>query len=195
MQLNDKDALIIVDVQNDFCPGGTLAVGSGDEVAAKASETGAKFRMSGARTFATQDWHPAKHSSFVEQGGPWPPHCVAGSKGAEFHPSLSLPIGSSIIRKGTDLREDAYSGFQGTGLEEQLRRLNVRRVFVCGLATDYCVLNTALDACAFGFETYVLTDAIAAVDANPGDGEAALKRMRDAGARMTTMQDVISSPD
>lgn len=193
MQLNDKDALIIVDVQNDFCPGGSLGVGSGDEVAVKASEAGAKFRISGARIFATQDWHPAKHSSFVEQGGPWPPHCVAASKGAEFHPSLSLPIGSSIIRKGADLREDAYSGFQGTGLEEQLRRLNVRRVFVCGLATDYCVLNTTLDACAFGFETYVLTDAIAAVDANPGDGEAALKRMQEAGARMTTTQDFLSS--
>lgn len=193
MQLNDKDALIIVDVQNDFCPGGSLAVASGDEVAAKASEIGAKFRISGARTFATQDWHPAKHSSFVEQGGPWPPHCVAGSNGADFHPSLSLPIGSSIIRKGTNVQEDAYSGFQGTGLEEQLRRLNVRRVFVCGLATDYCVLNTALDACSFGFETYVLTDAIAAVDANPGDGEAALKRMLEAGARMTTTQEFLSS--
>ena len=191
MQLNDKDALIIVDVQNDFCPGGSLAVGSGDEVAAKASETGATFRISGARTFATQDWHPAGHSSFVEQGGPWPPHCVAGSKGADFHPSLSLPIGSSVIRKGTDLREDAYSGFQGTSLEEQLRRMNVRRVFVCGLATDFCVLNTALDACALGFETYVLTDAVAAVDANPGDGEAALKRMQEAGARMTTTPEVL----
>ncbi len=195
MQLNDKDALIIVDVQNDFCPGGSLAVASGDEVAAKASEIGAKFRISGARTFATQDWHPAKHSSFVEQGGPWPPHCVAGSKGADFHTSLSLPIGSSIIRKGTDIREDAYSGFQGTGLEEQLRRLNIKRVFVCGLATDYCVLNTALDACAFGFETYVLTDAVAAVDANPGDGEAALKRMQEAGAKMTTAPEVLGGGD
>ena len=191
MQLNDKDALIIVDVQNDFCPGGSLAVGSGDDVAAKASETGAKFKLSGARVFATQDWHPAGHSSFLEQGGPWPPHCVAGSKGAEFHPSLSLPIGASIVRKGTDLREDAYSGFQGTGLEDQLRRVNVRRVFVCGLATDYCVLNTALDSCAFGFDTYVLTDAIAAVDANPGDGDAALKRMEDAGAKLAATPDIL----
>ena len=191
MQLNDKDALIIVDVQNDFCPGGALAVESGDEVAAKASETGAKFRFNGARIFATQDWHPAGHSSFLEKGGPWPPHCVSGSKGAEFHPSLSLPIGSSIVRKGTNPQEDAYSGFQGTSLEEQLRRLNVKRVFVCGLATDYCVLNTALDACSFGFETYVLTDGIAAVEANPGDGVAGLRRMEEAGAKLMTVPDVL----
>ena len=128
MQLNDKDALIIVDVQNDFCPGGSLAVESGAEVAARASKTGARFSSNGVRVFATQDWHPDAHSSFIENGGPWPPHCVVGSKGAEFHPTLTLPGGTTIVQKGFDLEVDAYSGFKGTDLDEQLRNLNIKRV-------------------------------------------------------------------
>lgn len=193
MQLNDTDALIIVDVQNDFCPGGTLPVESGAEVAAKASKTGARFSSNGVRVFATQDWHPDAHSSFIENGGPWPPHCVVGSKGAEFHPALTLPAGTTIVQKGFDLEVDAYSGFKGTDLDEQLRNLNIKRVFLCGLATDYCVLHTALDACAFGFDTYVLTDAVGAVDASPGDGEAALRRMEEAGTTLTSSPAVLGA--
>ncbi len=194
MELKDTDALILVDVQNDFCPGGSLAVEGGDKVAAKLSDVAARFRAKGARVYATQDWHPDGHVSFQAKGGPWPAHCVLTSKGAEIHPALKLPIGTSIIRKGTNPKEDAYSGFQGTTLENQLRRVNVKRVFLGGLATDYCVLNTALDARSLNFDTYVLTDAIAAVDANPGDGAAALQKMQEAGASMITSDEALSEP-
>ncbi len=193
MKLKDTDALILLDVQNDFCPGGSLAVQGGDQVAAKLSDTAARFKARGGRVYATLDWHPQNHVSFKTNGGPWPPHCVQGDKGAQIHSALRLPIGTSIIRKGTNPQEDAYSGFQGTTLEDQLRRLDVKRVFLGGLATDYCVLNTALDARTFHFDTYLLTDAIAAVEANPGDGEAAIKKMKDVGTTLTTCEEVLSA--
>ena len=191
MKLKETDALIIVDVQNDFCPGGSLAVEGGDEVARKLSQVAAQFRARGARIFATQDWHPEGHSSFKEKGGPWPPHCVQGSKGAQFHPDLRLPVGTAIIRKGSDPKVDAYSGFLDSDLEGQLRKVNIRRVFVGGLATDYCVLNTVLDAASLNFEAHVLTDAVAAVNVQEGDGEAALKKMDDAGAKLLTSEDAL----
>ena len=190
MKLTESDALIIVDVQNDFCPGGSLAVEGGDVVARTLSGLAAYFRMKGARTYATQDWHPEKHSSFQAQGGPWPAHCVQGSTGAEFHPDLQLPIGTAIVRKGTDLAVDAYSGFLDSNLEEQLKRVDAKRLFVGGLATDYCVLNTVLDGVARGFETYLITDAIAAVNNAPDDGEKAVQKMKDAGAKLTTIAEV-----
>ena len=182
MQLSDQDALVIVDVQNDFCPGGSLAVATGAEVARTMSRAAATFDERGARVYVTQDWHPEGHSSFVESGGPWPPHCVQGSHGAEFHPELHLPAGHEVIQKGSDPAVDAYSGFLDSDLEDRLKTAGVKRVFVGGLATDYCVLNTVLDARRLGFETYLLTDAIGAVEMVPGDGERAIARMVEAGA-------------
>jgi nicotinamidase/pyrazinamidase len=146
--------------------------------------------MKGARTYATQDWHPEKHSSFQAQGGPWPAHCVQGSTGAEFHPDLQLPIGTAIVRKGTDLAVDAYSGFLDSNLEEQLKRVDAKRLFVGGLATDYCVLNTVLDGVARGFETYLITDAVAAINDALDDGEKAVQKMKDAGAKLTTIAEM-----
>jgi nicotinamidase/pyrazinamidase len=194
VKLTQHDALIIVDVQNDFCPGGALAVPGGEQVAATLTKVAQGFHDKGAGVFATQDWHPPGHSSFQEQGGPWPPHCVQGSRGAEFHPHLRLPQGTETIRKGSDLEVDAYSGFLDSDLEERLRQAGVRRVFVGGLATDYCVLNTVLDALERGFQTYLLTDAIGAVDVNPGDGERAIQRMKASGAKLTTTRDVLEAP-
>jgi len=192
MVLTKQDVLIIVDVQNDFCPGGLLAVPGGDQVATTLTHVAGEFHKRGARVFATQDWHPARHSSFKEKGGPWPPHCVQDTEGAEFHPNLHLPEGTAVIRKGSDPKVDAYSGFLDSDLEEQLKRAGVRRVFVGGLATDYCVLNTVLDALNRGFETHLLTDAIGAVNVSPSDGEKAIRQMRDNGARITTVSDVLA---
>jgi nicotinamidase/pyrazinamidase len=192
VNLTAQDALVIVDVQNDFCPGGSLAVVTGDEVARTMTRAAAAFSQQGARVYATQDWHPAGHSSFQESGGPWPPHCVQGSHGAELHPELDLPDGHEIIKKGSDPAVDAYSGFLDSDLEAQLKTSGVTRVFVGGLATDYCVLNTVLDARQLGFETYLLSDAIGAVDVEPGDGDRAIEQMLDAGATAITIGDAVA---
>lgn len=191
MQLSGADALIIVDVQNDFCPGGSLAVAGGDRVAAALTVIAREFTRRGATAFATQDWHPAGHSSFKEQGGPWPPHCVQGTSGAELHPNLTLPDGTTVVRKGTNPKVDAYSGFLDSELEKLLRQAGIRRAFVAGIATDYCVLNTVLDARKLGFETHVLADAVAAVDVKPGDGDRAIRKMESAGAGITTSGEVL----
>lgn len=186
MNIGTGDALIVVDVQNDFCPGGSLAVPGGDQVAARMAVIAGEFARRKGRVFATQDWHPARHSSFKDQGGPWPPHCVQGSRGAEFHSSLKLPGGTRVIRKGSDPKVDAYSGFLDSSLESDLRSAGIKRVFVGGLATDYCVLNTVLDARKLALEVYVLTDAIAAVNVKPGDGASAVRRMTFSGAKAIT---------
>lgn len=192
MPLSRTDALIIVDVQNDFCPGGSLAVQGGDRVATTLTRIARAFKRRGAQVFATQDWHPAGHSSFKGQGGPWPAHCVQGTAGADLHPNLRLPEGTSVVRKGSNPQIDAYSGFLDSDLEGQLKRAAIERAFVGGIATDYCVLNTVLDARRLGFETYVITDAIAAVNVKPGDDDRAIRKMESAGARITTSAKVIS---
>ena len=143
--------------------------------------------------FATRDWHPADHCSFQAQGGPWPPHCIAGTPGAEFAPGLRLPDGTVVVSKATTPERDAYSGFEGTDLEARLRRLGVKRLFVGGLATDYCVLNTVLDARARDFEVCLLADAIRAVDVHPGDGERAVERMQAADARILHLEDLAAA--
>lgn len=154
-----RDALIIVDVQNDFCPGGALAVGEGDAVVPVINDLARQFGM----VAATQDWHPRDHRSFTAQGGTWPVHCVAGTAGAELHPALDRTPIDLYIRKATTPDAEAYSGFDGTDLAEQLRQRGVERVYVAGLALDYCVDATALDARKAGFETYVVSDATRAV--------------------------------
>ena len=180
--LSDRDALLIVDVQADFLPGGRLAVPEGDAVVPALNGYLALARRKGLRVFASRDWHPPNHCSFRAQGGPWPEHCVAGTPGAAFAPSLELPSDAFIISKAVAAGSDAYSGFAGTDLERQLRALRVERLLVGGLATDYCVLNTVRDARKAGFEVLLLRDAIHAVNVKPGDGEHAEREMREVGA-------------
>lgn len=172
------DALLIVDPQLDFCPGGALPVPRGDAIFEPLNRVAARFKT----VAASRDWHPAQHISFRDRGGPWPPHCVAGSAGAEFHPALDASVVRHVVSKGTDPHLEAYSAFSGTDLEAWLRDQGVRRLFVAGLATDYCVRQSVLDARAAGFDVVVLEDCVGAVDVQPGDGERALEEMEAAGA-------------
>ncbi len=181
------DALIVVDVQRDFCPGGALAVPEGDAVVPVVNRL---LRLTGWLTVATRDWHPTRHCSFTGQGGPWPAHCVADSAGADFHPGLDQAAVRQVISKATTTSKDAYSGFQGTDLARVLQDHGIRRVFVCGLATDYCVKATALDARQHGFETAVVADAIRGVDVRPGDCAAALAAMESAGVTLVQSADL-----
>jgi nicotinamidase/pyrazinamidase len=175
-----RDALIIVDVQNDFCPGGALAVPQGDKVIPVINRL-LKHRW---LSIATMDWHPAEHSSFEPHGGPWPPHCVQGTPGAEHHPELDTSRIQLVVTKATRHDKEAYSGFDGTELAKILHERGVKRVVIGGIATDYCVSATAHDALKEGFEVLVLEDAIQGVDVNPGDSQRALAELRKAGARV-----------
>jgi nicotinamidase/pyrazinamidase len=188
-----RDALVIVDVQNDFCPGGALPVPGGDQVVPVLNACAERARAAGATVFASRDWHPERTKHFKAWGGAWPPHCVQGTPGAQFHPGLRLPREAVVVSKGMDPEEDAYSCFQasdtaGRPFLDLLRERGVRRLLVGGLATDYCVRATALDALRAGFEVAVLTDAVRAVDLTPGDGERALREMEAAGARLVTLE-------
>lgn len=183
------DALVVVDVQHDFLPGGALAVADGERIFAPIRELVRRFP----RVYATRDWHPADHSSYAAQGGPWPVHCVAGTHGAAFDARLPLEHVDVVIDKGTDVATDGYSGFAASSLESELRASAVSRVFVCGLATDYCVKATALDAHAAGFETVVIADASAAVNIDPGDEARALDALRTAGIAVVHSADVLGS--
>ncbi len=194
LPLRAGDALVIVDVQSDFLPGGSLAVPRGDEVVAVLNGCLAAFRNSGLPVVATRDWHPPDHCSFRQQGGPWSPHCVAGSQGAGFAPLLQLPTDVIVISKATAQQSDAYSGFEGTELDRLLRQAGVGRIFVGGLATDYCVLNTVRDALRLGYKTVLLLDAIRAVDIHAGDGERAIAEMLQKGAMAAISQQILASP-
>jgi nicotinamidase/pyrazinamidase len=178
-------ALLIVDVQVDFCAGGALAVEGGDEVIPGLNAVVNAFDRSGMPVFFTRDWHPRDHISFRSRGGPWPPHCVQGTPGAQFHRSLRIPPNAVIISKGDGRDEEAYSGFQGTNLRPRLKKLDIDEIFLGGLTTDYCVRESVLDARRAGFAVNVLEDCIRAVDARPGDGAKAIADMRKAGARFT----------
>lgn len=184
------DALLIVDVQNDFLPGGSLAVPRGDEAVPVLNRYLRAFMAKNLPVYATRDWHPERHCSFRAQGGIWPPHCVAGTRGAEFAAALQLPPSAVIISKATTVEQDAYSGFQGTDLNERLRAANICRLFIGGLATDYCVLNTVRDALRLGYGVLLLTDAIRAVDVQPGDGQRAEQEMLGLGAQRITVEGV-----
>lgn len=190
LKIDREAALIVVDVQNDFCPGGALAVKGGDQVVPVFNRYLELFDRAGAPVYATRDWHPANHCSFKTQGGPWPPHCVQGTAGAEFHPDLKIPHHAIVISKARRPQDDPYSEFVGTNLELDLKRRRVRRVLVGGLATDYCVRATTLDACRLGFETYLLTDAIRGIDVKPGDSEKAIEAMKKAGAQLVSLEEV-----
>lgn len=180
------DALVVVDVQRDFLPGGALGVPAGDEVVEPLNRAIQAFERAGLPVFYSRDWHPPDHCSFRAQGGPWPPHCVAGTAGAGFAPGLRLPLEPEVISKATTRERDAYSAFQGTTLAQRLKSAGVRRLFVGGLATDYCVKATVLDARAGGFDVELLGDAVRAVEVNAGDGVRALQEMQSSGAKLTT---------
>ena len=192
MEPNDA-ALILVDIQNDFCPGGALAVSGGDQIVPAVNRLMSRFSL----VISTQDWHPANHISFNERGGPWPPHCVQGTRGAELHPDLRTDTIAHYFRKASAQDKDDYSEFagkddQGRTLDEVLRRHEVKKLYVVGLATDYCVLETVLDGLRLGYEVYVVTDAIRAVNVSPEDGDAALQKMAGSGAQLITSNDLFN---
>lgn len=190
IMLHKGDALIIVDVQHDFLPGGNLSVPEGDRIIPVLNDYIELFAAHDLPVVATRDWHPPDHCSFQAQGGPWPVHCVRESRGAAFPEDLALPAGALIVSKGTQPERDAYSGFQETDLDERLRAKGIERLFIGGLATDYCVQATVLDARALGYTVFVLEDAVRAVDVHPGDGVRALEKMVAAGARRITREQI-----
>jgi nicotinamidase/pyrazinamidase len=176
-------ALVIVDFQNDFTPGGTLAVPGGDAIADHLNELAADPRFD--LVVATRDWHPPDHGSFDSQGGPWPIHCVRETHGAELNAGLDRARLDVIVDKGQNPGTEGYSGFDETGLERLLRERGIDRLTIVGLATDYCVKNTALDALRHGFEVSVDSAGVRGVDVRPGDSERALDELREAGAEVT----------
>ena len=181
-RLKDGDALLLVDVQNDFCPCGALPVPQGDEVVAELNGWIDEAERLGVPVFASQDWHPEGHISFAEQGGPWPQHCVQGTDGAAFRADLALPESARIVHKGADVDQDAYSAFQGTDLATELADLGVSKVWIGGLALDYCVKASVLDAIESGFEVALIVEGTRAVNVQPGDGDRAVAEMVEAGA-------------
>ncbi len=190
--MQGKGALIIIDVQNDFCPGGALPVTDGDQVVPVLNRYIEKFSRAGLPIFATRDWHPKKTRHFKEYGGLWPPHCVQHTKGAEFRAGLSLPRDVVVVSAGMSPDEEGYSGFEGrdqdgANLAHLLRASGVQRIFVGGLATDYCVKHTVLDGLKQGFAVVLLEDAVRGVNLQPDDAEQAIKEMVSAGARKETL--------
>jgi nicotinamidase-related amidase len=173
-------ALIVVDVQNDFCPGGALAVPDGDAVVGPVNRLAADSSF----VVATRDWHPVDHGSFAEQGGPWPVHCVAGTPGAELHAGIDRDLVDAVVDKGQAPDREGYSGFEGTELERLLREHEVDAVDIAGLALDYCVKATALEARQAGFNVTVHRGATRAVEVAPGDGERAVEELRAAGVEV-----------
>ena len=173
------EALLIIDFQNDFCPGGALPVADGDAIAPRVNELldSGRFHL----VVATRDWHPANHASFVDQGGPWPPHCVQGSQGAQLHPSLDRSRIDHIVDVGVGVDDEGYSGFEKSNLAQLLRDSGIDAVTVVGLATDYCVRATALDALREGFDVTVDREGVRGIDVTPGDSERALGEIEAAG--------------
>lgn len=188
-----ESALILVDIQNDFCPGGALGVSDGDQIVPAVNRLIPEFPL----VISTQDWHPANHISFKQQGGPWPPHCVQRTSGAELHPDLRTDTIAHHFRKASSPEKDDYSEFEGKdargrSLDELLRSQGVNTLYVVGLATDYCVLETVLDGIKYGYEVHAVTDAMRAVNVNPDDGEKALQKMVEHGAHLVTSDEALS---
>ena len=180
-RIESGDVLLVVDIQNDFCPAGALGIAEGDAIIPLINRWIESAISRGAHVIASRDWHPSHHISFKERGGPWPPHCVQGTRGAEFHADLRLPANAVIVSKATHPDRDSYSAFGETTLKDELQRDGVRRLWIAGLALDYCVKETAIDAQNLGYEVHVIADATRAVNAQPGDGDRALQHMRNAG--------------
>jgi nicotinamidase/pyrazinamidase len=182
-------ALLIIDFQNDFTPGGALAVKEGDQIAEPIRRLADEVDV----ILATRDWHPPDHASFETQGGPWPVHCVQGTPGAELHPSIEDLDIEAIVDVGREREDEGYSGFENSDLARILRDHDVDEVYVVGLATDYCVRASAIDACREGFDVTVVSDAIRGVEVEPGDSERALADMTDAGARIASSSELLAA--
>lgn len=183
----ETDALVVVDVQRDFCPGGALPVPDGDEVVPVLNRWLEETSM---LKVATRDWHPPDHESFEEQGGPWPPHCVQNTPGAELHPDLKVGKIDRVISAGTEPDKEGYSGFESGDLARYLARHNNTRLWVGGLATEYCVKHTTLAGCGNGYDVCVIDDAIRGIEVEEGDIEKARRRMKEAGASFVRTEDV-----
>jgi nicotinamidase/pyrazinamidase len=196
--VGNDSALIIVDMQNDFCPGGALAVAGGDAIVPVINRYIGLFLEGGLPIIASRDWHPRETRHFKEFGGIWPAHCVKGSFGARFRAGLLLPTGTRVFHKGTDPDRDDYSALQGRddsgrAMADYLKEEGIKNLFVCGLATDYCVLETVLEGMRLGFSVMVLADAVSGVDAKPGDSERAIAEMVSSGAVLFTIDDLLKS--
>lgn len=191
--MTGKSGLLIVDLQNDFCPGGALPAREGHRIIAPVNKLLAAFKERNLPIILTRDWHPNDHCSFRSEGGMWPPHCIQGTRGAEFHSHLVVPDDAIIISKAIRRDRDAYSGFQGTDLAERLRQLGVGDLFVGGLATDYCVKNTVLDALSLGFRVHILTDCMKGVNVKPTDSANAIRLMIKRGAKRITSQQLLKN--
>lgn len=195
--LKTKKALLIVDVQNDFCPGGALGVPGGDKIVPVINKYIKVFVKKGFFIFATRDWHPIRTKHFKDFGGIWPAHCIQNSQGAAFHSKLRLPKGTIFLHKGMDPGKDSYSAFhaeddRGMGFFKLLNILGVQEIFIAGLATDYCVKFSTRDAVKRGFKVRILTDAIKGVDLKPGDSERAIQDMLKHGAKAVTFKNIRS---
>lgn len=182
IQLQPGDALLVIDIQNDFLTGGSLAVPEGDLVVSVLNRYIKIFQKQRLPVFLTRDWHPPDHHSFIPQGGPWPEHCIAESNGAAFPANLLIPNEVEIFSTGTEVDNDGYSGFENASFKEHLHKFRVQRIFIGGLATDYCVLNTVLDALKYNYQVYLLKDAIRAVNVHEDDGIKAEQKMISQGA-------------
>jgi len=193
--IKNSDALLITDIQNDFLPGGTLPIKNGDEIIPVINDYIRLFEGSKAHVLASRDWHPSNHVSFKAQGGLWPPHCVKENLGAKFSSDLRLPNHTIIISKATNPEREAYSAFDGTSLAHELQTLCVKRLFVGGLATDYCVVNTVVDSRKLGFETVVLVDATLGINLEAGDVDRAFETMLKNGAQQATADDFPDAVD
>jgi nicotinamidase/pyrazinamidase len=181
-------ALLIIDFQNDFTSGGALEVPGGDEIAEPVRRLAEGFDL----VFATRDWHPPDHASFETEGGPWPVHCVQGTHGAELHPAMAGLEIEAVVDVGRRREDEGYSGFENSDLARNMRDHHVDEVYVCGLATDYCVRASAIDACKEGFDVTVVEDAVRAVEVREGDSERAFDDMREAGAKTATSDQVLA---
>lgn len=190
IRIRSVDALIIVDMQNDFMPGGALPVPNALEIIPRINNYINIFKKNKSIIVATRDWHPPNHISFKSRGGPWPPHCVRGTKGAEFHPNLVLPQDIIIVSKAYNEDSEAYSGFEGTNLDSILRSREVKRIFVCGVATDYCVKATALDAVKLGYQVFLLIDAVKGVDIPPGSVKETIEILLNEGVVLINIDDI-----
>ncbi|WP_200762240.1 nicotinamidase [Nitrosophilus alvini] len=192
IKITDHDALIVVDMQKDFLPGGALPVSGADKIIPNINMYIKLFEENSNPVYFTRDWHPKEHISFKGQGGIWPPHCIQDSEGAMFDENLYIPADNKfVISKGVLKEFDAYSGFQGTVLNELLKEKGIKRVFICGVATDYCVKNTLLGAVNLGYFTILLKDGIKGVDINPGDTENAIDAMMQKGAVLCSFSDIV----
>jgi len=193
--MESKKALLIVDVQNDFCPGGALAVPEGDKIVPILNKYMIIFSKKKWPIFASRDWHPKESKHFKKFGGPWPQHCIQNTRGARLHPDLRLPKETILLSKGMDPDKDSYSAFQavdskGNEFFELLKSSRIKELFVGGLATDYCIKSSVLDALKFGFKVKLLTDAIRGVNIKPEDSEQAIEEMVRGGAERMTVEEL-----